>query len=88
MTGRKYLRIDAALWFMPTEIPFLGKIQLHYFLGYLVNLEHTIPCHAFHKSNPSFELRGVVDTYSTLPWVTWEVITRVEVVGVATAHTG
>jgi hypothetical protein len=35
---------------------------------------------AFHKSNPSSELRGVVDSYSTLPWVTWEVVTVVEAI--------
>ena len=31
-----------------------------------------------HKSNPLSVLRGIVDSYSTLPWVTWEVVTVVE----------
>jgi len=26
---------------------------------------------AFHKSNPSSVPRGIVDSYSTLPWATW-----------------
>jgi len=33
---------------------------------------------ASHKSNPSFVPQGVVDSYSTLPWVTWEAVTGVE----------
>jgi len=33
---------------------------------------------ASHKSNPSSVLRGIVDSYSTLPWVTWEAVTFVE----------
>ena len=31
-----------------------------------------------HKSNPSSVLQGIVDSYSTLPWVTWEAVTVVE----------
>jgi len=33
---------------------------------------------AFHKSNPSSVPQGIVDSYSTLPWVTWEAVTVVE----------
>jgi len=33
---------------------------------------------ASHKSNPSFVPQGYVNLYSTLPWVTWEVVTGVE----------
>jgi len=33
---------------------------------------------AFHKSNPSSLLRGTVDSYFTLPWVMWEMVTVVE----------
>jgi len=29
---------------------------------------------ASHKSNPSSVPRGIVDLYSTLPWVTWEAV--------------
>jgi hypothetical protein len=36
-------------------------------------------CHsASHKSNPSFVPQGIVDSYSTLPWVMWEAVTVVE----------
>jgi hypothetical protein len=31
-----------------------------------------------HKSNPSSAPQGYVDSYTTLPWVTWEVVTGVE----------
>jgi len=31
-----------------------------------------------HKSNPSSVRQGVVDSYSTLPWVTWEAVTGVD----------
>ena len=31
-----------------------------------------------HKSNPLSILRGIVDSYSTLPWVMWEAVTGVE----------
>ena len=30
-----------------------------------------------HKSNPVSVPRGIMDSYSILPWVTWEVITSV-----------
>jgi hypothetical protein len=30
---------------------------------------------ASHKFNPSSVLQGYVDSYSTLPWVTWEAVT-------------
>jgi hypothetical protein len=33
---------------------------------------------ASHKSNPSPVPQGIVDLYSTLPWVTWEAVTVVE----------
>jgi len=33
---------------------------------------------ASHKSNPSSVPQVIVDLYSTLPWVTWEVVTVVE----------
>jgi predicted branched-subunit amino acid permease len=33
---------------------------------------------ASRKSNPSFIPQGYVDSYSTLPWVTWEMVTGVE----------
>jgi len=33
---------------------------------------------ASHKYNPSSVPRGIVDSYSTLPWVTWEAVTGVE----------
>jgi hypothetical protein len=33
---------------------------------------------ASHKSNPSSASQGTVDSYSTLPWVTWEAVTVVE----------
>jgi len=35
---------------------------------------------AFHKSNPSSFPRGIVDLYCTVPWVTWEAATVVEVI--------
>ena len=38
----------------------------------------TKSCRASHKSNPSSVLRGIVDSYSTLPWVKWEAVTVVE----------
>ena len=31
-----------------------------------------------HKSNPSSVPQGYVDSYSTLPWVTWEAVTGVQ----------
>jgi len=31
--------------------------------------------HASHKSNPSSVPRGIVDSYSTPTWVTWEAVT-------------
>jgi len=34
---------------------------------------------ASHKSNPSSVPHGYVDSYSTLPWLTWEVVAGVEV---------
>ena len=34
--------------------------------------------YASHKSKPSSLLRGIVDSYSALPWVTWEAVTFVE----------
>ena len=33
---------------------------------------------ASHKSNPSSIPWGIVDSYSTLPWVMWEAVTVVE----------
>jgi hypothetical protein len=33
---------------------------------------------ASHKSNPSSEPQGIMDSYSTLPLVTWEAVTVVE----------
>ena len=33
---------------------------------------------ASHKSNPSSVLQGIVDSYSTLPWVTWGAVTVVK----------
>jgi len=36
------------------------------------------PSFASHKSNPSSILQVIVDSYSTLPWVTWEAATFVE----------
>ena len=33
---------------------------------------------ASHKSKPSSVPQGYVDSYSTLPWVTWESVTGVE----------
>ena len=32
---------------------------------------------ASYKSNPSSVPRGIVDSYSTLPWVTWDAATVV-----------
>ena len=37
-----------------------------------------LPGTASHISNPSSVTRCVVDSYSTLPWVTWEAVTVVE----------
>jgi len=34
--------------------------------------------YASHKSRPSSVPRGIVDSYSILPWVTWEAVTFVE----------
>jgi len=31
-----------------------------------------------HKSNPSSVPQGIVDSYSTLPWVMWEAVTVME----------
>ena len=39
---------------------------------------HTVS--ASHKNNPSSLLRVIVDSYTTLPWVTWEDVTSVEVI--------
>jgi hypothetical protein len=36
------------------------------------------PGDASHKTNPSSIPQGTVDSYSTLPWVTWKVVTVVE----------
>jgi len=33
---------------------------------------------AYHKSNPSSVTRGIVHSYSSVPWVTWEAVTVVE----------
>jgi hypothetical protein len=33
---------------------------------------------ASHKSNPLSVPRGIADSYSTLPWLTWEAVTGVE----------
>ena len=41
-------------------------------------VKHSIPHVASHKSNPSSVPCGIVDLYSTLPWVTWEAVTFVE----------
>jgi hypothetical protein len=39
----------------------------------------TVTCtNASHKSNPSSVPRGTVDSYSALPWVTWEAVIVVE----------
>jgi hypothetical protein len=35
---------------------------------------------ASHKNNPSSLPRGIVDSYSTPPWITWEDVTSVEVI--------
>jgi len=42
--------------------------------------EYYIVCFpiASHKSNPSSVPQGIVDLYSTLPWVMWEAVTVVE----------
>jgi hypothetical protein len=58
------------------------------------NLEvcyHSHNSPASHKSNPSSIPQGIVDLYSTLPWVTWEAVTGVEGIpccGVATTPAG
>ena len=36
------------------------------------------PLHASHKSNPFSAPQGYVDSYSTLPCITWEAVTSVE----------
>jgi hypothetical protein len=41
-------------------------------------LELSYCLNASHKANPSSELRGIVDSYSTIPWVTWKAVTVVE----------
>jgi len=38
------------------------------------------PQEVSHLSNPSSVPQGILDSYSTLPWVTWEVVTFVEVI--------
>jgi len=43
---------------------------------------------ASHKSNPSSIPRGIVDAYSTLPWVTWEAVTGYTLMRVAMTHAG
>jgi hypothetical protein len=43
---------------------------------------------ASHKSNPSSVLRGIVDSYSTLPWVTWHWCTDSIVVNDPLGETG
>ena len=37
-----------------------------------------ITCFASHKSNPLSVPQGIVDSYSTLPWVMWEAVTVAE----------
>jgi len=39
---------------------------------------HHSPSYSSHKSNTSSVPQGIVDSYSTLPWVTWEAVTVVE----------
>ena len=65
----------------------LHLATLHYILIWLNPIEisyrsispHITTLHlTSHKSNPSSVLRGIVDSYSTPPWVTWEAVTFVE----------
>ena len=41
-------------------------------------LETTVRQQASHKSNPLPVPQVIMDSYSTLPWVTWEAVTVVE----------
>ena len=65
----------------------LHLATLHYILIWLNPIEisyrsispHITTLHlTSHKSNPSSVLRGIADSYSTPPWVTWEAVTFVE----------
>ena len=37
-----------------------------------------MPVAVSNKSNPSSVPRGIIDSYSALPWVMWEAVTVVE----------
>jgi hypothetical protein len=44
----------------------------------LLRIIYITPLKVSHESNPSFVPRGIIGSYSALPWVTWEAVTVVE----------
>ena len=71
INAHKYIKISLYMQWTPTCFgqP-CGHLQ-----GYKMQSFHTL---ASHKSIPSSVFRGIVDSYSTLPWVTWEAIAVME----------
>ena len=51
---------------------------IHYFVQHSLISSKLYNGFASHKANPSSVPQGIVDSYSTLPWVTWEAETVVE----------
>jgi hypothetical protein len=56
--------------------PSILALGLITFLQWVVGL--FLGVNASHKSNPSSIPWGIVDSYPTLPWVTWEAVIVVE----------
>ena len=59
----------------------LGLMVFEYSQSVLLLLSSRVHyglCYASHKSNPPSVLWGIVDSYSTLPWVMLEAVTVVE----------
>ena len=56
------------------------RYGIKYILGSLgiILVRYRWPKPASHKSNPLSVPQGIVYSYSTLPWVTWEAVTFVE----------
>ena len=90
--GRSGVRIPAEtrdVSLFQKSIPALGPTQHHIrwepgsFQGDAVavrEVDYSSPnsAEASHKSNPPSVPRGIADSYSALPWVTWEAVTVVE----------
>ena len=50
--------------------------QTEYMYGLFYS--YTIPAHASYKSNSLSVPPGIIDSYSTVPWVMWEAVTVVD----------